>query len=85
MVKTPQPRRAPKLFSNKLEQRGVKIAYETMQPKRSGPRGEETNLKHVMTYQAHRNTLLQLNIEMHSQDLYSLGRDNTMKIWNIAT
>ena len=29
-------------------------------------RKEAGQLKHVMTFEAHRNTLVQLNIEMHS-------------------
>ena len=48
-------------------------------------RKEAGQLKHVMTFEAHRNTLLQLNIEMHISDLYSLAKDNILKVWTVSS
>lgn len=48
-------------------------------------RKETTSLKHMMTFSAHKNTLMQMNIEMHSQDLFTLGRDNAVKVWTVNT
>lgn len=37
-----------------------------------------------MSFQAHKNTLVQMSVEMHSQDLMTLGRDNTLKLWSVS-
>jgi hypothetical protein len=41
------------------------------------------SFKHLMSYNAHRNTLMQMNVEMHSQELYTLGKDNMLKVWSL--
>ena len=38
-----------------------------------------------MSYPAHRNTLMQLSCEMHSSELFTLGKDNVIKVWSLTS
>ena len=37
-----------------------------------------------MTFQAHKNTVLQVSVEMHNPDIVTCSRDNTVKIWSLT-
>ena len=77
-IRTPQPKRAPKLLANIFTTKRRQIPFDN-QPYKTIPQ-----MRHLMSFQAHKNTLVQMSVEMHSQDLMTLGRDNTLKMWSVS-
>jgi WD40 repeat protein len=37
-----------------------------------------------MSFEAHKNTVLQVSVEMHNPDIVTCARDNTVKVWSLS-